>query len=189
MPVLAIVSMLAADLTSQVEHDPYRVASFCLPEGRGDRPPITVTNGADLQQALDRAVGGDTILLAAGAMFRPTAPEGSFMLRNRQIPAGQWVTLRSASRAFDARGEIPATTRVDRSNQNLMPQIRATATNTAAIRAEAGARGYRFIGLDIGIDPAITQLTNLVELGSDTHTAIEAVPVGDRDRSLLPARQ
>ena len=176
MPVLAIVSMLAADLTSQVEHDPYRVASFCIPEGRGDRPPITVTNGADLQQALDRAVGGDTILLAAGAMFRPTAPEGSFMLRNRQIPAGQWVTLRSASRAFDAGGEIPATTRVDRSNQNLMPQIRATATNTAAIRAEAGARGYRLIGLDIGIDPAITQLTNLVELGSDTDTAIEAVP-------------
>ena len=175
VPVLAVFSVFPAHLTSQVEHDPYRIASFCLPEGPGDRPPITVTNGAGLQQALDRAVGGDTILLAPGATFRPSAPEGSFMLRNRQIPAGQWVIVRSASRAFDAGGEIPATTRVDRSNQNLMPKIRATATNTAAIRAEAGARGYRLIGLDIGIDPAITQLTNLVELGSDTHTAIEAV--------------
>ena len=34
------------------------------------------------------------------------------------------------------------------------------------IRAEAGARGYRLIGLDIGIEPGVTQLANLVELGS-----------------------
>jgi hypothetical protein len=57
-----------------------------------------------------------------------------------------------------------------------MPQIRATAANAAAIRAEAGASGYRLIGLDIGIDPGISQLTNLVELGSGSETTFAAQP-------------
>jgi hypothetical protein len=176
VPVLVIVLILPADLTSEVEHDSYRVASFCTPAVPGAGPPITVTTGDELQQALDRAVGGETILLAAGATFRPTAPGGSFILRNRRIPEGQWITVRSAHRAFDAGGTVPAGTRVDRSNQSQMPRIRAVATNTAAIRAEPGARGYRLVGLDIGVDPGISQLTNLIELGSDRDIAVETQP-------------
>jgi hypothetical protein len=174
-PLLVIFSLLPSGVTPQAENDPYAVASFCTPEVPPDRV-VTVTNGAELQQALDRAQGGDAILLNAGATFRPSAPEGSFMLRNRKLAPGKWVTIRSADRAFDAGGAVPLGTRVDASQQTLMPQLRATATNIPAIRAEAGARGYRLIGLDIGVDSSVSQLTNLVDLGTGKDTTVEAEP-------------
>src|SRR3954469_4491012 len=81
--------------------DPYQPALMCTPYTAGQRTPITVSTSEELQSALDTAAAGDTILLKPGVTFRPVAPEGSFMLRNRPIPAGQWVTVRSASAAFD----------------------------------------------------------------------------------------
>ena len=45
-----------------------------------------MSSGDELQKALDQANGGDTIVLSDGSTYRPVAPEGSFMLRNRQIP-------------------------------------------------------------------------------------------------------
>ena len=174
-PVLVMISMLQSGVAPEVEHDSYAIASFCTPEVGAERS-VHVASGAELQQALDRAVAGDAILLAPGTTFRPSAPEGSFMLRNRRLAPGQWVTIRSADRAFEAGGVVPAATRVDRSHQTLMPHIRATAANLPAIRTEAGARGYRLIGLDIGVDPGVSQVTNLVDLGAANDTAAEAVP-------------
>ena len=174
-PILVMLSMLQSGLVPEAEHDRYAIASFCTPEVRPERA-VHVANGAELQQALDRATAGDAILLAPGATFRPSAPERSFMLRNRKLGPGQWVTIRSADGAFDAGGVVPAATRVDRSHQTLMPQIRATAANAPAVRTEAGARGYRLIGLDIGVDPGISQITNLVDLGAGNDTSVEAVP-------------
>ena len=71
---------------------------------------------------------------------------------------------------------MPPSTRVDKANANVMPKIRATAVNLGAIRAESGARGYRLIGLDIGVDDGVTQLANLVELGSGKDTTVDAEP-------------
>jgi hypothetical protein len=159
----------------QTQQDPYQVATFCTPVPSGLRQ-VTVTTGDELQKALDQANGGDTILLAEDATFRPVAPEGSFMLRNRQIPLNQWVTIRSAHRAFDADGALPPGIRAGKANANVMPKLRASSMNLGAIRAESGARGYRLIGLDIGIDEGVTQMTNLVELGSAKDTKIEAEP-------------
>jgi hypothetical protein len=176
VPILLVFSSSHADLRSAAENDPYAIATFCTPEVLSDRPAVTVANGAELQAALDRAVGGDTILLPAGAMFRPNEAERSFVLRNRHIAAGQWVTIRSGSPAFDATGEVPATTRVDRSQQQLMPQIRATANNTPAIRTETGASGYRLVGLDVGVDEQVTSIGALVELGTGRETSTDAQP-------------
>jgi hypothetical protein len=170
-------SMPGAGQIAELARDPYRVALICTPpHAAASRPPIAVSSGPELQQALDRAVSGDTIALAAGATFLPPAPENSFILRNRRIPAGEWVTIRSAHSAFDASGAVPPTTRVDRANQDLMPRLRATATNIPVIRAEARARGYRLVGLDIGVQPAVTQLANLVELGSDRDVTVDVKP-------------
>jgi len=94
----------------QTQPDPYQVATFCTPVPSGQRQ-VTVTTGDELQKALDAAAGGDVILLSDSATFRPVAPEGSFMLRNRQIPAGQWVTIRSANPAFDVNGALPPSIR------------------------------------------------------------------------------
>lgn len=169
-------SVLLAGQSDEVARDPYRVELLCTPLVAASRQPVAVSNGEELQQAIDRAVGGDTIVLAAGVTFLPPTPANSFILRNRRIPAGEWVTIRSAHEAFDASGSVRPSKRVDRSNQNLMPKLRATATNIPVIRAEAQARGYRLIGLDIGIQPGVTQLANLIELGSDRDPAVNVKP-------------
>ena len=178
VPVLAALMLIPGNRVSQTQtqQDPYQVATFCTTVPVGQGQTVSVSSGDELQKALDQAAGGDTILLADGATFRPVAPEGSFMLRNRQIPPGQWVTIRAANRAFDASGALPPSRRVGKSNANVMPQIRATAANAAAIRAEPRARGYRLTGLDIGADAGVSQMATLVELGSGRDTTIEAEP-------------
>ncbi len=177
MPVLASVMLFPGTglPQGQTQQDPYQIATFCTPVPVTLRQ-VTVTTGDELQHALDQAMGGDTILLAEDATFRPVAPEGSFMLRNRQIALNQWVTIRSANRAFDASGALPPGTRADKANANVMPKIRAAAANQGAIHAEAGARGYRLIGLDIGVDDGVAKVTNLVELGSGKDAKVEAEP-------------
>ena len=173
--VLASLMLISGKrISPQPQQDSFQIATFCTPVPTGQRQ-VTVTTGEELQRALDQAKGGDTILLSDGATFRPAA-QGSFLLRNRQIPADQWVTIRSANRAFDANGALPPSTRVDIANANLMPKLRAVATNKPAIRAEAGARGYRLVGLDIGVDEEVARLSNLVELGSGRDTTVEAEP-------------
>ena len=178
VPLLASLLLLPGNTLSQIETqpDPYQIATFCtdVPAARGRT--VNVTSGEELQRALDEAAGGDTILLPEAATFRPVAPEGSFMLRNRQIPAGQWVTIRSAHRAFDADGALPPSIRASKINANVMPKILATKVNLGAFRAESGARGYRLVGLDIGIDAGVVQMGNLVELGSGKDTRVEAEP-------------
>jgi len=156
--------------------DPYQVTTLCTayPVNIGRR--VTVSNGAELQQALDSANGGDTIVLTPGATYKPSAAEGSFILRNRHVPQGQWILIRSASTAFDDRGAIQSHTRATDANAALMPQIRATKVNAPAIKADAGARAYRLIGLDIGPDPSLQQLTNLVELGGGADVTVDTEP-------------
>jgi hypothetical protein len=177
VPVLASLMLIPGNGIPQIDTqpDPYRVLTFCTPVPAGRRQ-ISVATGDELQRALDQAVGGDVIMLGEDATFHPAAPEGSFMLRNRQIPPGQWVTIRSANRAFDASGALPPTVRAGKDNANVMPKLRATNVNIGAIRAESGARGYRLIGLDIGVDEGVAQLSNLVELGSAKETRVDAEP-------------
>jgi hypothetical protein len=184
---LAALLLIPGNRTSytQTQPDPYQVATFCIPMPAA-KQTINVSSGDELQKALDQANGGDVIVLAENATYRPVAPEGSFMLRNRQIPSGQWVVIRSAHRAFDSGGALPPSTRVDKKNANVMPKIRATAVNLGAFRAEPGARGYRLIGLDIGVDDGVAQLANLVELGSGKDTTVDAEPADIViDRSYL----
>src|SRR6188508_1730206 len=103
---MAAVMPLAAtqEPTLQAEQDPFTVATFCTPYPQNTRPAIVVRNGAELQNALDDAKGGAT--------FRPAVPDSSFMLRNRAMPDGEWIVVRSASRAFDTGGQIPPNRRV-----------------------------------------------------------------------------
>ena len=56
------------------------------------------------------------------------------------MPAGEWMTIRSAHEVFDRTGAVRPVERVDPSNLNVMPKLRATATNIPAIRAERLSR-------------------------------------------------
>ncbi len=156
------------------QQDRFAVATLCTPYPMNTRPPITVRNGAELQNALDDAQAGDTILLPEGAVFEP--PVGSFVLRNRSIPADQWVVIRSASSAFNADGQIPPNRRVTPADAKFMPQLRTRRANEPVFRAAAGAHGYRLVGLDIGVQPGVSRVTTLVELGSGDDTALSTLP-------------
>jgi hypothetical protein len=158
----------------EAERDSFAVATLCTPYPQNTRPAIVVRTGAELQNALDDAKGGDTIELEVGATFRPTAPDSSFVLRNRSIPDGEWIVVRSASRAFDPGGQIPPNRRVAPADAKLMPQLRA-ARQVPVIRAAAGAHGYRLVGLDIGVDPGVNS-TVLVELGGGDDASLSTEP-------------
>jgi hypothetical protein len=174
--VLSSSTALALGSLSVDQSDPYQVRSVCAayPVNIGRR--LAVASGAELQQALDTANAGDTILLAPNVTYTSTASDGSFVLRNRHVPPGQWIIVRSSSIGFDDRGAVPRGTRATDANASLMPQIRATKPNAAAIKAEAGARGYRLVGLDVGADASVRQLTNLVELGSGADVTVDTEP-------------
>jgi len=146
-----------------VPRDPYQPITLCTSYPVTAGRHITVSNGDELQKALDGAAAGDEIVLPAGAVFRPPA-NGSFILRNRSIPAGQWVVIRSASGDFDAGAAVPPNRRADKANAGSMPRLRAVGNNVPAIVTEPGARGYRLVGLDVAGDPSLVQLTNLIEL-------------------------
>src|SRR5262245_26416217 len=165
---LTVTALLSWAIQPQfaVPRDPYQAATLCTAYSVNVGRRVSVSNGDELQRALDAAAAGDEIVLPAGAVFRP--PRGSFILRNRSIPSGQWVVIRSASGDFNAGGSIPANRRVDKGRADAMPQIRAIANNTPAIITDPGARGYRLVGLDVGGDPSLVQLTNLIELREES---------------------
>jgi hypothetical protein len=166
-----VLTVLAVSWTVQniaVPRDPYQIRTLCTPYPINIGRRVSVSNGAELQKALDTAAAGDIVLLAPGVTYRPDAAAGSFVLRNRSIPANQWVIVRSASAAFEAEGSVPPNTRVAATNAGDMPQIRARANNAAAMVTEPGARGYRLVGLDIGADSSVGHLANLVDLQTDS---------------------
>ena len=157
----------------KAEQAGYGAATFCTAMPSTGRR-IAVSNGAELQAALDQAVAGDTILLAAGATFRPLTG-ASFVLRRRDIRGAARVTVRSADPSFDAQGARPPFTRVDKPDARLMPKILAI-SSSPAIRTEPGARGYRLVGLEVGVDAGVPQVSNLVELGTGQESSVDAEP-------------
>jgi hypothetical protein len=170
---LIVIGGIAPSAEQRAPADPYGIATICLPAVSAGGTPIAVASGDELQAALDRAMAGDTIVLAAGATFQ--SPAGGFTLRNRQLKAGQWITIRSSSAAFDAGGAVPAGVRVTPAAADALALVRATRPNVPAIKSEPGARGYRLIGLDVGAADGIDD-TNLIEFGDGTDKDVATEP-------------
>lgn len=122
---------------------------------------LQLDEGDNLQQALDQARSGDTIVLPAGAHFR-----GPFVLRRRNGPG--WVTIVSTG-VRD--GTLPpAGTRVTPADLNAMTLL--SADRGSIISTEAGASHYQFIGLNLR--PGNLQTINtLVDLSAgDNSTGV-----------------
>jgi hypothetical protein len=112
---------------------------------------------ADFQKALDDALPGDTIELAAGEVF-----EGPFTLP-KKTGQGTIVVRTSATN-----GDLPPPgTRVSPSHAGAMPKLQSSAD--VVLRAAPGARGYRFIGIEIRPQPGHS-LVNLVDLGTSARS-------------------
>ena len=169
----AIAILLLQHSSIAGQDDRYDVAAFCTSELPSERGQVKVSSGAELQNALDHAAEGDVIMLAAGATFHPPAG-ASFVLRRRPLRAASWITVRSAAAAFDAAGTLPPSRRVDKANADLMPKLRSS--GAPVITTEAGAHGYRLVGLDVGPDAGVWRLSTLVALGSGRDSSIETEP-------------
>jgi hypothetical protein len=142
------------------------------------RTPIFVPSGGDLQAAINSAVPGDTITLAPNGTY--SAPEGGFVLKNKNTSSTSWIIIRSSSTDFDSTGPIPTGTRVDGTSATQtgqMPKILSQVNNTPAISTEAGAHHYRLVGLELTFASNVTQSTGAtVQLGADYESISANVP-------------
>src|SRR5262245_20588080 len=110
---------------------------------------IVVSEGGNLQAALDQAQPGDVILLQAGATFT-----GNFVLPNK-TGAG-WITVRTPT--SDAK--LPPGTRVTPDLASSMPRI-ISSNSEPAIQTAGGAHHFRFVGIEFGVAPG-TNIYNIV---------------------------
>lgn len=133
-----------------------------LPPENAAGPVRIITDGKDLQSAIDDAKPGDVIAVQPGVIVR-----GEIRLPAKNGDA--WITIRTnaPASAFPARG-----TRVGPSQAPLMFVIESDGSD--AIRVEDGAHHYRFVGVEIR-PRAGEYIKNLVIMGADAKTA-DALP-------------
>jgi len=125
---------------------------------------IRVHEGDDLQDALDMAQLGDTIVLDAGVTFK-----GPFLLP-RKTGTG-WVTIRTSTpdKSFPAPG-----TRVSLTHAPLMPKL-ISWKGEGVIIADRGAHHYRFIGIEVQPSEG-TYLHSLMLFGINRERTLEDQP-------------
>ncbi len=144
--------------------------------------PVTVSNGGDLQAALNNAQPGETILLDPGATF-----VGNFILPARTRDDDRVITVRTAGeRGLPGEGE-----RITPAAADYLAKIRSP-NGLPALQAAPGARGWRIalIEFDANRDAA----SDIIALGdgSSAQNTLGRVPSGlTLDRLLIrgdPAR-
>ena len=131
---------------------------------------IKVDAGDNLQSALNSARRGDEIVLASGAQFT-----GNFKLPALGGTAVDgWITIRG-----DKSDRLPLLgTRVAPADGILMPVV-ITPNTGPAFRLEAGASGWRMVGLEVTVAPTVTQVHyGLIYLGESgkAQSTLESVP-------------
>jgi hypothetical protein len=133
-----------------------------LPPASANSPTRLLSQGDDLQRAIDSAVAGDVIALAPGAIFK-----GPITLPKKS--GDGWITIRTKipDGVFPMRG-----VRVDPSRASLMPIIESS--SGSAITADEGAHHYCFVGIHVRPQPG-TFLYTLIALGAN-ETSVEDLP-------------
>ncbi len=126
---------------------------------------IVVRKGGDLQEALDKAVPGDTVLLEAGATFA-----GSFKLPNKA--GSDVITVRTS--APDE--QLPAEgTRIDPLKyQAQLPKLISSVKGEPVISAVDGAHHFKFVGIEFG--PTIDGLYDIIRIGTGQEKRVEELP-------------
>jgi hypothetical protein len=149
---------------------------------------IQVPSGGDLQAAIDAAQPGDTILLAAGAVYR-----GQFMLRVK--PGSSYITIRSAAPDSSLPGDGM---RVSPDNASQLAKIEGGVAGMPAIMTDPGAHHYRLMFLELVSTYRDNQIVEIGTFGADQDTLgevphhividrcyIHGDPVNGQKRALL----
>ena len=129
------------------------------PSGRS----IAVNAGGDLQAAINAAVGGDEIVLQAGARFT-----GNFVLPTKS-GSGR-ITIRSSQLTA-----LPEGARVGPAQAASMASI-VSPNSTAVFTTGAGASFYRLAGLEITVQDTVTLNYGLVVLDEGSSTSLAQLP-------------
>jgi hypothetical protein len=124
-----------------------------------------IEEGDDLQQALDAARPGDTLVLAAGATF-----SGNFILPKKE--GAGWITIQSSA----LEKLPPAGERVTPEHARFMPRLLGPQDGSTTLRTAPGAHHWRLLGIEI--TTASTEAFDLVKLGDvgETQDTPEEVP-------------
>jgi len=133
-----------------------------LPAGSSNAPVRILSEGDDLQDALDDAKPGDVIALQPGVIFK-----GPFTLPMKN--GDSWITIRT--NVPDGAFPLPGT-RVSPAHARLMPVIESD--RDFAITTETGAHHYRFIGIEVRPRSGVFA-HNLISIGDDT-SSVDALP-------------
>ena len=125
---------------------------------------IRIHEGDDLQDAIDTALLGDTIVIDAGAVFK-----GPFTLPKKTGTG--WLTIRTSApdKQFPAPG-----TRVSPAHAPLMPKL-ISWKGEGVVLAERGAHHYRFIGIEVTPSEG-TYLYSLIWFGNNRERTLEELP-------------
>ena len=157
---LAALSAYGASLTTPALPKTFDT-TYAAPSGN----TINVAADGDLQDALNRARLGDTIVLQAGATYT-----GPFKLPHKSDGSG-WVYVRTS-----AYSRLPAPgMRVGLVDAVSMPKIVGTSRGGGAIVTAANAHHFRFVGIEFAPTPG-QFLYQVISLSN-----------GDRDASTLPS--
>ena len=130
---------------------------------------ISVPAGGNLQTAINRALPGDVIELAAGASF-----VGNFVLPNKNTTSTDWIVIRPANFA----SLPPEGTRMtpEVAAQLNLPRLLA-ANNQNVIATALYAHHYRLMGLEVTVTAGTTQNYGLIAFdGAEAQTSLAVVP-------------
>jgi len=126
-------------------------------------PPVstihTPRTAAELQTAINKAVGGDQIHLAAGLTY-----SGNFTLPGKPAP----VTIRPADLSWSTAGK-----RVKPSDAAKMGQIRSINSMPAVMVAGGN---WALIGLDVGGVASTNHTINVIQIGDEYAPSLAALP-------------
>jgi len=125
---------------------------------------IRIGEGDDLQDAIDTAQLGDTILLEAGATFK-----GPFILPKKTGTG--WLTIRTSTpdKPFPAPGS-----RVSPAHASIMPKL-ISWKGEGVVLADRGAHHYRFIGIEVTPHEG-TYLYSVMWFGNNKERTLEELP-------------
>jgi uncharacterized protein YjdB len=136
--------------------------TYTPPTGRA----LIVAAGGNFQTALDTALAGDEILLAAGATY-----SGNFTLRKK-----------AGSSPIHIRTNIPIGS-LPAPGTRMTPSLAASlnlakivgASGSSIIASDRNASNYRFVGVEVTVTAGATSINSLLRMGQPNETNVDSL--------------
>jgi len=126
---------------------------------------LRLDRNGDLQDTIDQARPGDTIVLEAGAVYT-----GPFTLPVK--PGSDFITIQSSRVS-----ELPEGVRVSPSQSALFAKVQSTTNGEPILKTKPGAHHYKFVGIEFSTADANVKVHDLIRLGDwESQTTIQTVP-------------